>query len=277
METIDFEFTGVNDTQLIAKGWIPAEKPKAILAIVHGFGEHIGRYMNAVNALVPQNIAVWGYDSRGHGESAGQRGHVNAWDEYCSDLSIFLDELRTRYPGQPIIVWGHSVGANVVLDFIVEEPRDLAGVIASGSTIEPGDVAKPILIFLANLMSRILPKFSLPLNLETAALSRIPDVVSAYENDPLVHGQASARWGTEMLASIERMKTFQGRIEIPILIIHGEEDRINLVSGTKEFFEGLDAPVKQLITYEDGYHEPHNDLNHEQVMSDIKQWIEKYI
>jgi len=267
----------VGGLELYYQCWWPEEESQAILAIVHGFGEHSGRYMNVVNHLTSRGYAIYGFDHRGHGRSPGQRGHINEWEEYQEDVRAFLQMISEQESGRPIFLLGHSMGGLIALDYILHHPGGLRGAIISGAPIEPVGGAKPYLVTLARLLSRVWPRFSLSPGLDISAISRDPAVVKAYEEDPLVHGVATVRWGTELLSTIEWVKAHAEEVRIPILLIHGEADRLCSPNGSRSFFEKVTFPDKELLVYPGGYHEPHNDINYEQVMKDLEQWLEKHL
>jgi len=162
MQHREFFFKGMNGTQLYSQYWLPEESPRAVIALVHGIGEHSGRYMNVVDHMVSNQIGVYGYDHRGHGRSQGQRGHIDSWVEYRIDLRNFLKMIRVQQPGYPIFLMGHSMGALIALDFILSENEELSGAIISGTPIDPVGMAKPHLIALARILSLIYPRF--PIN-----------------------------------------------------------------------------------------------------------------
>ena len=175
---------------------------------------------------------------------------------------------------------GHSMGALIVLDFILSENEGLAdrlsGVILSGAPIEPAGVASPYLIALAKILSRIYPKFPIDLGLKYKAISRDPSVIRAYEDDPLVHGRVSARWGTESLATLESVKRQAENIHIPIFMLHGGADRLNSAEGARKFFDRIPIDDKEFISYPSGYHEPHNDLDYEKMLTDLLYWVSQH-
>ena len=261
--------------ELFAQSWQPEETTGAVIAIVHGIGEYCGRYMNLVNYLVPRGHTLCGFDLRGQGRSPGQRGHVDSFEDYREDLGEFLVWVRTWAADRPRFLLGHSFGSLVALDYVLRDASGLEGVIISSSALDPVGVASPMLVRIARLFSRVWPRFSLSTPLVTDALSRDPEVVEAYENDPLVHDKATARFGTESLDTIEWIKAHASDMQLPLLMIHGGEDRINSVEGTRSFFEAVSSTDKELIIYPDTYHEPHNDLNSQEVASDIGRWVEK--
>ena len=270
-------FGGVNGLQLFHETWLPDDPPKAVLAIVHGVGEHIDRYTNMVDALVPAGFILTGYDQRGHGQSEGQRGHINSWSEYREDLRTFMGMAGTLAPGLPLFLYGHSMGSLVVLDYILHYPEGLAGAISSGTALDPKEAAPPFQVLLAKALSGILPSFAIKVKLDGSTLSRNPQVAKAYMDDPLVHWQRSPRWGTESMTVIEWIKSRAGEIRLPVLFLHGERDPLLSADGAQRFFEQIHYPDKTIHIYPDGLHEPHNDLDYKQVISDILSWMGSHI
>ncbi|MFC6920954.1 alpha/beta hydrolase, partial [Meiothermus taiwanensis] len=252
-------FSSTFVTGLFYRCWRP-DTPKAIVIVIHGFGEHSGRYDGLATHLVHRGFAVYAPDLRGYGRSPGQRGHIDSWRDYWYDLSMFRNFVAGRERQMPMFVYGHSMGSLVVLDYLTYQIAGLQGAILSGVLLEPGKVANPLLIAAAQLLSRYLPTFSLRLGLDVRALSRDPEVVEAYRKDPLVHNRASARWGTEVLKTIAAVKAQVKNIGDPLLILHGEADRINRVEGAHWLFREVSSTDKELRIYPEGYHEPHNDL-----------------
>jgi len=269
-------FQGVGDVQLYYQYWWPEKDARAILVIVHGFGEHSNRYTNVVNHLTSCSYGLYGFDIRGHGRSSGQRGHINDWGEYQGDLRAFLQMIIKQESDRPLFLLGHSMGGLIVLDYILRHPEGLRGAIISGALIKP-TVNKPWRMTLARLVSRVLPRASFSVGLDKSVLSRDSEVIKAYDEDPLVHGVATARWGTELFATIEWVKTHADEVRIPILMVHGEADRLNSSEGTCRFYEKVAFPDRELRIYPGGYHEPHNDLDHERVIRDFEKWLRRHL
>ncbi|NWF56913.1 MAG: lysophospholipase [Syntrophaceae bacterium] len=262
---------------LYFQSWRANQATRAVLVIIHGFGEHSGRYANVVNHLVPQGYAIYGFDLKGHGRSPGQRGHINSWNEYREDVRAFLQMVPRREPNLPIFLLGHSMGALIVLDYILRHPAGLRGAVISGAPLEPVGVAKPFLVLVARVLSWVWPRFSLPLGLDTRGISRDMNVVKAYKADPWVHGKTTVRWGTEILKTIEWVKAHAAEVRIPVLLIHGGSDPLNSPDGTRSFFNKIAFPDKEMKIYSGSYHETHNDLDYRQVMRDITEWLERHL
>jgi len=270
-------FRGAGGTQLYWQCWRPEGAVQAALAIVHGLGEHSGRYTNVVDSLLPHGYAVYGFDHRGHGRSRGQRGHINSWTEYREDVRAFLRWIAARETGRAIFLMGHSMGALVVLDCLLHQQEGIRGAIISAPALEPAGVAKPYLVFLSRLLSRACPRFPLRLALDISALSRDAAVVRAYVEDPLVHGRFTARWGTESLAAVAWVKARAADVRVPILFVHGEADRLNVPAGSRDFFNGIRIADKTLHVYPEMFHELHNDMGYDLVMSDLEQWLTRHL
>lgn len=277
MNHVEGFIRGENGADPYAQSWRAAPDARAAVAIVHGHGEHGGRYGNVVHALLARGCAVYSIDLRGHGRSRGQRGHIGSFAEYRADVRSLAGWISEREPGRPVFLMGHSMGALVVLDYLLDGPAGLAGAIVSGAPIEPVGVAKPYLVLLSRALSRLCPRFPLRLALDASALSRDAGVVRAYVDDPLVHGRFSARWGTESLAAVARVDLRAAEITVPILFIHGGADRLNRPGGVRRFFERVGSADKTLRIYPEMYHELHNDTGREPVMEDLEQWIAAHI
>jgi alpha-beta hydrolase superfamily lysophospholipase len=275
IQETESSFEGVGGLKLYTKTWQPGRRsPVAVLVIVHGVGEHIGRYQNLVDCLVPAGIVLNGYDQRGFGRSEGKRGHINTWDEYRQDLKAFVDRTTHQHPGLPIFVYGHSMGSLVVLDYLIDHPAGLSGAILSGTAIDPADAAPPHLKLVAKILSGLSPRYTLVMKLEGNTLSRDPYVARAYNDDPLVHYDRTTRWGTEGMNTIKRIEANPGKISLPVLFVHGELDPLVTAAGARSYYEKIASPDKTLKIYQDGLHEPHNDIDHEKVIADIREWIE---
>jgi alpha-beta hydrolase superfamily lysophospholipase len=274
MKHAEGSFTGTGGLTLYYQSWIPERSARAVLCLVHGVGEHSGRYGNVVNYFVPRSYAVYGFDQRGHGRSPAQRGHINSWAEYREDLRAFMDLVREREPDASQFQWGHSMGSLVTLDYVLHYPQGLQGVVISGTALEPA--ASPVMIALARVLSRLWPAFSMSPELEVAALSRDPEVVKAYQQDPLVHSKNTPRWGTEFLDTVEWIKGHLQEWRLPLIILHGREDRIVSPHGSQLLFDAVPIADKELHLYDQGFHEPHNDLDHEKVFADVEAWLRKH-
>lgn len=268
-------FEGFENLPLFFQKW-QADEPKAVLAIVHGFGEHSGRYMNVVNKVVPEGYSVYSFDHRGHGKSPGKRGHILNWKEYIEDVKHFLELVREEEKNLPLFLMGHSLGGLIVLNYSISNPQGLNGVIASGPLLAQAGIS-PVLLMLSKLMSKIWPGFSIDTKLDINFISRDPEAIKAYQDDPLVHSMASARFGTEVTAATKRTLANASKFNLPLLILHGGADELVPEHGSATFFEHANTEDKVRHLYPDGRHEPHNDIDREKVLQDLSGWLNDHV
>ena len=257
-----------------------AADERARLVIAHGLGEHSGRYQNVVNRLLPANYSLWIPDHRGHGQSAGKRGHVLNFEQYLLDLRLVVEMAREGLPeGRKIFLLGHSMGGLIALYFAQQHPDLIDGVIASSPGLGMIIKVPAVKNVLGKVMSFIWPGLSLGNELDATKISRDEGVVNAYQNDPLVHDRVSARWFTEMLSTMEEVNRQASRVQIPVLMqVAGDDHLVNAQSG-KQFFENLTVADKTLYMYDGLYHEIYNELDEQRqkVLGDLEAWLENHL
>ncbi len=277
MEHGEGTFRATDGLELYRQWWRPDDVPRAVLAVVHGFGEHSGRYGNLVDWFVPKGFAVHALDQRGHGRSPGQRGHIPGFAQVRDDVRAFLDAVRGA-EGQdlPTFLIGHSQGGLTVLNYALHDPEGLAGVVASGPLLSSPGVS-PLLLQLSKLFSKIWPTMSLNVGLDATALSHDREVVEAYVADPLVHGKASARLGVEVMEAVEWTQAHAADLRLPLLIVHGGADRLCSPEASRRFFENVTFADKERIEYKGFYHEVFNEVGKEKVLSDVEAWLERHL
>lgn len=275
----EFWFQGRDGTQLFGQAWLPDNGPKAVLTIVHGVGEYIGpeRFGSVIDRAVPAGYAVYGADLRGFGQSKGRRGHITSWNDYHTDLSAFLKVVHVEQPALPIFVWGFSLGALVVAEYIEREPGGLAGAILLGTPNRPAEAAPPLLVGLARILSGIWPVFSMDMGLKPEQGSRDPAVIEQETYDPKLRHIVTARWGAESLRIVDFVNAHADQIELPVLILHGSADRVNAVEGAQQFYNAIRSPDKTLILYPEAYHRLHYDLDAERVIGDMLAWMDSRV
>ena len=271
MDHVEGTFSGFEGLELYYQRWRPEGEPKAALAIVHGLGEHSGRYGNVVDWFAPKGYAVYAFDLRGFGRSPGPRGYINEWAEFREDVKAFLELVHEQEPSQAVFLLGHSMGGLIVLEYVLHHPEGLAGVIASGPALAV-DIP-PLLMMLSKVLSGILPRFAFDTKLDATAISRDPAVVEAYVNDPLVHSLGTPRFGVEFPRAIEWTQAHAAEIKIPCLIVHGGADRLVPPEGSRIFYENMTSADKERQVYEGYYHEVFNDVGKEKVLAAVEAWV----
>jgi alpha-beta hydrolase superfamily lysophospholipase len=265
-------FAGYGALQLFYQAWRPPH-PRAVLVNLHGLGDHSGLYPNLAAHFPPKAVAVYAYDMRGNGRSPGQRAFVRHWREYREDLHAFLERVRQWEPDLPLFLLGNSLGGLVVLDYALDQPGGLAGVIAAAPPLGKLGVP-PLLMALGRLMSRIVPRFSLRVGMDLTGLARDPAVVEAVLADSLFHRRGTARLSTEVTAAIARVQNRAADLSVPLLILHGSADRMVPPDGSREFFAKLRVPDRELREYPEGYHGLFADLNSAEVLTDLERWMQ---
>lgn len=276
MKHTNFSFTSRDGLELFARAWVSIEeKPKGVVYLVHGLGEHSGRYAHVADAFNRAGFHLLGFDLRGHGLSGGKRGHTPSYDHMLDDIDIFIKESLARYPDTlPEFLYGHSLGGNLVINYGLRRSPKLRGIIASAPLLRTAFEPPKAKLAAARVMSRIAPTFTLKNGLEREALSRDQAVVKAYGQDAYVHDLLSARLGSDMLESGKYALENAADWDLPLLLIHGTADRICSCTASQEFTQ-LAGEQVDLELWEDYYHELHNDFGKEKVISAIIHWLEE--
>ncbi|OVE81592.1 hypothetical protein BVY03_03045 [bacterium K02(2017)] len=250
-------------------------KPLASLIIVHGLGEHIGRYQNVINYLKEQ-YNIYLYDQRGHGRSDGVRFHIQDFSHYVNDLHEFVNLVTKKHPKQKTYLLGHSMGGQVVLNYLGQHPRtNLKGFITSSPNIKVKMKINPIKRKLVNYFAGYLPKFKLPNQIPTKWICRDKEVVKAYKHDPLVGKWITMQLASELIANQEHLLNEANKIKIPALMLHAGDDLICDKQGSIDFFDQLSSRDKDLKIYKGMYHEIFNEIDKEQVLAELASWIKK--
>lgn len=268
--------TSVDGLSLYYQRWLPQSPIKAIVAMVHGLGSHSGWFMSLVKPLVAHGYAVYALDLRGHGKSAGKRGHIDNWTDFRSDFHLFWSLIGAKHAELPRFALGHSLGGVIVLDYALRHPAAVPGVITMAPAIGSVNVS-PLKLAIGQVLSWYWPNFTLDTGLQEKAGSHDPAIVAAYETDPLRHTKGSARLATEFLRTRAWVQNHLLELESPILILHGSDDPVTLPETGRLAFERLSGLDKEYREYPGAYHDLHNDLCAQRVTQDILQWLERHL
>lgn len=281
MSHIEFTRTTLDGQELYYQGWLPEAEPKATVCLVHGLGEHAGRYAHVGAALNRAGYAMLGFDQRGHGKTPGKRGVTPPFDKSLDDIKLLLDEAAKRFPAGPRFLYGHSMGGNLVLNYAIRRQpgaKDIAGVVSTSPGLRTAFKPPAATVAAGKVLYRLAPNTVMPNGLELAAISRDADVVQAYKNDPLVHDRMSARLGLDILQQGEWAITHAAEFPpIPLLLVHGACDRLTSAPATEEFASKVRAAGKANCTlkiWPDCYHETHNDPEKAQVIQYMIDWLD---
>ncbi len=268
-------FTSKDHTELYYQSWHPANSPVAVLVIIHGLGGHSGLFTNIVNYLLPLNYAIYACDLRGHGRSLGQRGHIDSWRQFEEDIGVFLGLIATQQPGCPKFLLGHSLGAVIVLDYALRYPQSIQGVIALAAPLG-GVGVSPLKVLTGRCLSKLWPNFTLNTGIHLEAGTRDQKVLLAYAVDPLRHTQGTARLANEFFLTVDWLQRNAADLRVPLLMLHGGQDCIAPPQGTYQFFVAVPPIDKEWREYPEAYHELQNELNYQEIIGDLANWLEKH-
>ncbi|RIL07758.1 MAG: alpha/beta hydrolase [Proteobacteria bacterium] len=267
-------FSAPDGTRLFRRAWMPPMAQRA-LAVVHGFAEHSGRYDHVGAWFAAREFAVHAYDQRGHGRSDGTRGHVESFSHLLDDLESFLDVVRREHPELPLVLLGHSMGGLVTTALLAERKPDLLGAVVTGPPLELGRGVSRTKLRFARLLRGVAPTLRLRAGIDSSDLSRDAEVVKAYDDDPLVFRRASASLAAELLDTVARTAGAGVHVHVPMLLLHGEADRLCPPRGTRNFHGLLRGAGHRLRVYPKLRHEILNEPEQEQVFEDVLAWVQE--
>ena len=267
-------FAGAGGLELYDQAWRPAGPARAVLVVLHGLKDHSSRYAALAQALVDRGFAVYAFDLRGHGESPGERVWVDSFDQYLDDLDAFMKLVRQREPGRPVFLFGHSMGGGIAALWTITRQPDLAGLVLSGPALKPGAGVSRFLIGATKILSAVAPHLKV-LDLKDEDFSRDPAVVAAMKVDPLVdHKPGPARTAAELLRAFERIEAHMEDVRVPLLDMHGTEDRLTNPEGSRELVARASSKDKTLKLYPGLYHDLLHEPEKAQVMADMVAWLD---
>lgn len=265
------EFIAGGAGKLFVRTWDPTGPAHAIVAIVPGFNSHGGYYLWAGPELAKAGFAVSTVDLRGRGKSDGERYYINSFGEYLDDIHRLIALATSRNPGLPVFLIGHSAGGVASCGYVLEHQADLAGFVCESFAFQvpAPDVALAIL----KGLGKIAPHGHV-LRLKIDDFSRDPAVLAAMHSDPDVKDEVQPNQTVaEMVRADERLERDFGKVTLPLLIIHGTEDKVTRPEGSQLFFDRAGSKDKTLKLYEGYAHDPLNDIGKERVMADLIDWI----
>ncbi len=272
MKTFEASWKSADGLSLYSCGWEPEQAPRAVICLVHGLGEHIGRYRHVAAALTDEGFVLIGFDQRGHGRSGGPRGHTPSYGQSMDDVALLIQQASARYPGLPMFLYGHSMGGNEVINFTLRRAPQLKGVIATGPLLRLAFQPPAAQVTLARVMNGIFPGFTQKSGLELAALSRDQAVVEAYVCDPLVHDKISARLFVELFDSGEWALNRAAEFTLPLLLMHGSADRLTSANASREFARNGGRNINLRI-WDGWFHEIHNEADQAEVFKVMVDWL----
>lgn len=269
-------FQSRDGTQLHERAWPAQGQPRAVVVIVHGYGEHIGRYDATALALGAAGFTVRGFDLRGHGQSGGTRGFCRRFGEYLEDLDAEI--VRARGESLPLFLLGHSFGGLIAAHWALAHPSELTGLVLTSPFFGLALAVPGAKVLAGKIASKIYPSLALPTGLKGADVSRDPEIQALYESDPLNNKNATARWFTETAAAQAELEQRAGEIKLPVLLIAGGADPVASTAQARRVFERLGAADKRLNVLDGQRHEVLNELlaDRTRTVGEIAEWLQAH-
>ncbi len=270
----DGSFEGARGQSIYYRYWTPETAPRGVILLVHGAGEHGDRYQYFAGRCCNAGLAVAALDHVGHGKSDGDYGHMERFEDHLDNLDSFRQQVAQDFPGQPLVLVGHSMGGLISACYLLEHQAHFAACALSGPAIktdlEPGFIQTTLI----RLLWKLAPRMG-ALQLDAAGVSRDPAVVEAYQQDPLVnHGKMSARFVSELFNAMGRVQAEAGKIDLPLLLLHGEADVMTAPSGSRYLHEAVSSSDKTLKLYPELYHEIFNEPERDEVIDELLAWLD---
>jgi acylglycerol lipase len=274
MQHREDHFTTSDGSNIYTQAWLPDNPPQAIMLIVHGLGEHSGRYGNHVDYFVPRGYALYSIDTRGHGRSSGPRGYVERFNRYVEDIDRRAAEARSDWPGTPLFVLAHSLGSLMGLSYARQHPDQLAGLITSGTALQDALALPAWQRRLAVVLSHVTPALKIYNGVPLSGLSHDPAISAAFKADPLTHTWGTPRLATEAEVVRAQIQQSAATWHVPTLMLHGGADPICPAEGARQFAAQTPPGLVEYHEYPGLYHEIHNEVEKEQVFRDMETWLQ---
>ena len=257
----------------------PLESPRGTVALVHGAGEHCGRYAHVAQWLNASGYAVLGQDLPGLGRSPGPRGHIDRFDDYLPAVDAMLDRLDALYPSVPRFLYGHSMGGLIVVRWLQHRPespeRSLSGIVLTSPCLDLSLAIPPALLRFGAALERVWPTLSQSNRIPPDAVSRSPEVVRGYASDPLVQHRVTVRWAMELQRAMEAARAGNAAFPVRALVLQAGEDRLVSPAATRAFVERMDKANAEYREFPGCYHELHNEPERDAVLTAITEFMDR--
>jgi acylglycerol lipase len=269
------EFEG-RGSRVAWRAWLPDTATRGVIVLVHGVAEHSGRYVHVGKRLADAGFAVYALDHIGHGKSAGGNANIGSMDGAADNVAAMLDIVSLEHPDVPRFLIGHSMGSLIVLYLATRAPIDVAGIVVSAPPLDI-PLGNPLQRLFAPLLTKLTPNLGV-LKLDSSMISRDPEVVRVYNNDPLVfRGKLPARTAVEILKATNLVKGRLDKLTVPLLVLHGTADAVAAPSSSTLIEQGAASKDLTVIRYDGLYHEIFNEPEKDKVLGDVVDWLEVHV
>ncbi|MFZ2413228.1 MAG: lysophospholipase [Candidatus Cryosericum sp.] len=279
MQTDEFHYRSSDNLNLYARVWAPDSQPKGVVVLIHGLGEYGGRYVDIGRSFVDRGYVFVAGDLRGHGLSEGRRAFVSRLDDFMDDLDRYCGEVRTRFPGKPLFLYCFSMGSTIGAEYLIRRHPRLAGAILSsgGYLLPPASVAA---MGKLKVLRHIVPTMAISNGMgpNRSKVCHDTSVLDAYDADPLVYKKITVGLASVFMDANVEILARVGEIQVPLLVMHGEDDIIAIPEGSKRLAEGVHGDVTLKLwpgLYHFIHHEP--DGAKEQVLSFAADWLDTHL
>ncbi len=266
----EFSFNAFK-TDFFGQYWLSKES-KGVIILIHGMGEHSGRYTHVAEKLLAENFSVISYDNFGHGKTSGKRGHNPNFKALLDVISLVIEKAKELEPQKPLFLYGHSMGGNLVINYVLKRENSLTGVVATSPFLKLAFQPPAWKMTLGKLLQKIAPSITLGNELDANHVSRDPEEVAKYNNDPLVHDKISPNYSLTILETGEWAIKNAKLLKTPMFVLHGTDDKIIDHKGAIDFTKNTKLASLKLI--DGGYHELHNDICKDDFLQEVSNWLQ---
>lgn len=274
IEQSEFHFSSHDNLSLYAQIFRSVSRPKAIIIIIHGYGEHSGRYKHWAEKFVKHGYYVLAFDLRGHGLSEIRKGYRLSYYKFLKDLSVVCQKAESIFPEIPKIIYGHCFGGNLVINYLISNTCNLDGMIVSSPWLQSEFKIPRLKLLFGNLFRNIAPRFLIRMNIRPEDLSRDPEYVHHFMKDTLVCHQIPVRLLFEINAAGIRASKSIYKINLPMLVMHGTADKITSFKASKEFVMNSSSQTT-FREWTGHYHDLHSDIDADEVFNYVTEWLDK--
>lgn len=271
MKHKEYNWKLADGTGIFAQSWQPKTKLKGVINFVHGFGEHSGRYAHWAERFCKHGFAFIAHDQKGYGKSEGKRGHIDSIDEYIEGVDVLLHSSKALFPNHKHVLYGHSMGGNVVINYCIQNKPELSGLIASSPWLKLATSYSWLMMAGVKLIHRIAPKASRNAGLDVNYISHDPEEKRKYKADPLNHEKLTYSMLREVMKAGNFALKNDDQVELPFLLQHGSGDKITSFKASQRL-----ANSNKNIHFKKWpglYHELHNEYEKEEIFEFLFEWI----